>query len=925
MPADIEMALTAGQVLEQMLEPALAGDYYRDAYKWLEDYPDLQPQAKISVLSSLIEYEWRSGSRHRLAALFEDVDRLLDRVSDPKAIPANLFQIRARYEDAQINDDLVPVSIRRAFGAGDADGLLRDHLQGTICANCDADIAPLISAALDSAEKQSGEASEFFLNLDFALLVLTGRSADDRLRGRVVTAVESSAEYQEWRAAFVAAGTRREDSKLDLPKLWLAASALRYGNSAGLDELAAMLIETEAATRDKAARRLIDAMASLADEFGGYSELLVRLDDRSRLLQQAGFSGASRALTENIARLAGPNPDHPRWIILSDGARSSLAAMLGSVNARLAAYAFEEKRWSDSSTALDSAMSLMTNRLAQEWRFGNERAILLYRQMQPSLKLSAELRLLLASHPEARKVVPRAKEQALTDIQFAMLSDTALSLQAAARRRIFGDPVLASAAMDQEENQDLLEQLEATEARLPSKLPWLIEEKRKAAQEAIARAAGILKANLKVPEELGQLKGYDRSSVEAALADDEAVVILHAGTSMLFGIALRPGHEPTVYMSDIGSAALTGKISALRRDGASFGSVDTANAGEIYDLVLRPAEPVLNGVRHLIVVGDGPIPATPFGMLLTGNGTGVAQRETASGPQRQRSATPIEADEGITTLEGQSWLIRRYPVSIAPTLASIVIQRRISTSTATRPFLGIGDPDLKGRIQLSSVKLGDIYSRGGDLNISALENLAPLPETAAELEDLAAAFGSPPGELLLGPNATKSKLLALRLADYRVLAFATHGILAGEINGATEPGLVLSRETGPSGENTVGYLALSDVMKLDLDADMVILSACNTGGADGRPRAEAMSGLARAFISAGARQLMVTLWSIPSEPTTRLTTGAAIRLASDSRLNWATAVQGSVLSMIDRPVTPADQHPASWAGFTVLGVGPRSQ
>lgn len=924
-PADIEMTLTAGRVFEKMLEPALAGDYYRDAYAWLDDYPYLQPQAKISVLSSLIDYEWRSGRRHRLAALFEDVDRLLERVSAPQAIPASLFQIRARYEDAQINDDLVPMAIHKAFAAGDADGLLRDHLQGMICASCTADITPLISAALDSAESQSGETDEFFLDPDFALLVLTSRPADDPLRGQVFKAVESSAGYKDWSAAFVAAGTMRDGSKLDLPKLWLAASALRYGKSAGLDELAAMLIETEAATRDRAARRLIDAMASLADEFGGYLELLTHLDDRSRLLRQAGFGGASRAVTENVARLAGPDPDHPGWIKLSDDIRLSLAAMLGSVHVRLAAYALEDKRWADSSAALDSAMSLMTSCLTQEWRFGNERAILLYRQMQPSLKLGAEIRLLLASHPEARRVVPQAKEQALMDIQFAMLSDTALSLQAAAKRRIFGDPVLASAATDQEENQDLLEQLEATEARLPSKLPWLIEEKRRAAQEAIARAAGVLKANLRVPEELGQLKGYDRSSVEAALSDDEAVVILHAGASLLFGIALRPGHEPIVYTSPIGLAALTGKISALRRDGSSFGPVDSVNAREIYELALQPAEPVLNGVRHLIVVGDGPIPATPFGMLITGNGAVAAQKDRASGRQTQRSARPIEADDGIASLESQSWLIRRYPVSIAPTLASIAIQRRISTSAATKSFLGVGDPDLKGRVQLSSVKLENIYSRGGDLNMSALESLAPLPETAAELKDLAVAFGSPLDELLLGPDATKSKLLTLRLADYRVLAFATHGILAGEINGATEPGLVLSRETGPGGESTAGYLALSDVMKLNLDADMVILSACNTGGADGRPRAEAMSGLARAFISAGARQLMVTLWSIPSEPTTRLTTGAAKRLAADGRLSWATAVQGSVLSMIDSPVTPADQHPASWAGFTVLGAGPRSR
>ena len=124
-------------------------------------------------------------------------------------------------------------------------------------------------------------------------------------------------------------------------------------------------------------------------------------------------------------------------------------------------------------------------------------------------------------------------------------------------------------------------------------------------------------------------------------------------------------------------------------------------------------------------------------------------------------------------------------------------------------------------------------------------------------------------------------MLAQDLSRFRVLAFATHGILAGEVSGIVEPGLVLSPEAESADQSKSGYLALSDIMGMNLDADMVILSACNTGGADGRPRAETMSGLARGFISSGARQLMVTLWSIPSDPTTRLTTGTVDALQRD--------------------------------------------
>jgi CHAT domain-containing protein len=109
-------------------------------------------------------------------------------------------------------------------------------------------------------------------------------------------------------------------------------------------------------------------------------------------------------------------------------------------------------------------------------------------------------------------------------------------------------------------------------------------------------------------------------------------------------------------------------------------------------------------------------------------------------------------------------------------------------------------------------------------------------------------------------------------------------------------------------------------MSLRLDADLVILSACNTGGADGRPRAEWMSGLARGFIAAGARQLLVTLWSIPSEPTVRLTTGMTAAYAAEPGLGWPRALQRSIVSMLESPASPIEAHPASWASFTVLGV-----
>ena len=100
------------------------------------------------------------------------------------------------------------------------------------------------------------------------------------------------------------------------------------------------------------------------------------------------------------------------------------------------------------------------------------------------------------------------------------------------------------------------------------------------------------------------------------------------------------------------------------------------------------------------------------------------------------------------------------------------------------------------------------------------------------------------------------------LADYRVVYFATHGLVAGDVKGLAEPSLALTLPQPPSDIDN-GLLTASEVAQLKLDADWVVLSACNTVAGD-KPGAEAMSGLARAFFYAGARALLVSHWSVAS-------------------------------------------------------------
>ena len=159
-----------------------------------------------------------------------------------------------------------------------------------------------------------------------------------------------------------------------------------------------------------------------------------------------------------------------------------------------------------------------------------------------------------------------------------------------------------------------------------------------------------------------------------------------------------------------------------------------------------------------------------------------------------------------------------------------------------------------------------------------------------------------------------------KLAQYRVIHFATHGAMAGELSSKSEPGLILTPPAEAS-EDDDGYLRASEIAALKLDADWVILSACNTA-AGNAANAEALSGLARAFIYAQARALLVSHWAVNSNATVKLITTAMREIARDKSAGRAKALRRAMIAMIDNG-KPYEAHPAFWAPFIVVGEGKR--
>jgi CHAT domain-containing protein len=211
--------------------------------------------------------------------------------------------------------------------------------------------------------------------------------------------------------------------------------------------------------------------------------------------------------------------------------------------------------------------------------------------------------------------------------------------------------------------------------------------------------------------------------------------------------------------------------------------------------------------------------------------------------------------------------------------------------------------------------------RGAMADVEEVRNLARLPDTADELRAMASYLGADDGAIYLQDRATETVVKSLPLRENQVVAFATHGLLSGEIGDLAEPALVLSPPLEGSAHDD-GLLTASEIGQLKLDAEWVILSACNTASGEA-PGAQGLSGLAKAFFYAGARALLVSHWPVDSQSATALTQGMFEELKAHPEIGRAEALRRSMFALAANDDYPYRAHPAFWAPFVVVGEGAR--
>jgi len=172
-------------------------------------------------------------------------------------------------------------------------------------------------------------------------------------------------------------------------------------------------------------------------------------------------------------------------------------------------------------------------------------------------------------------------------------------------------------------------------------------------------------------------------------------------------------------------------------------------------------------------------------------------------------------------------------------------------------------------------------------------------------------------DLFLGVDATEANVRSIDLTKYDVIAFATHALVSNEIDNLYEPALVLTPVDDNNASND-GLLSTKEVAKLNLDAEIVVLSACNTASSIDESSAEGLTGLANSFFNAGAKSLLVSYWSVISESAVDITT--RIFKPSNEGRSYAHKHRNAVLDLLQNSKDTYKLHPSYWAPFAVIGV-----
>jgi CHAT domain-containing protein len=524
------------------------------------------------------------------------------------------------------------------------------------------------------------------------------------------------------------------------------------------------------------------------------------------------------------------------------------------------------------------------------------------------------------------------------------------ALGESAARVAVSDPALANLARHE---QDAGKQIGALQAMLTHllSLPSAQQDtgaatnlKVRIARLRTARARLQRAIELRAPAYADYLKPKPATleQVRRSLRSGEAMVAFYLGRQHLFAWAVPYQGVPAFAVTKVGYREVANLILGLRRSlnpqaetVDQIPEFDVEQAYQLYRLLLQPVESGWRNAQTLIVVPHRILGALPLNLLVT-----VPTKPVSEGPIRFSAYRDVQ------------FLARKLAVAQLPLAGTLATLRSLPVTSGSRvSFVGFGDPwfnaqearEASGRAGSSELKtrglpLAQMQRRGTPIRLRDapvdktgiyLSQLPRLPDTADEVRSIAAVLHADLSrDVFLGAAANVHTVRTINMADRRIVVFATHGLLPGDIVGLTQPALALSAPSVAHIDGD-GLLTVDKILGLKLNADWVVLSACNTAAGSGAGT-EAVSGLGRAFFYAGTRALLVSNWPVETNSAHMLTSDLFRRAATDPRLARAEALREAELALIDGPgavdhATGRTEfsyaHPIFWAPFAVVGDG----
>jgi CHAT domain-containing protein len=454
-------------------------------------------------------------------------------------------------------------------------------------------------------------------------------------------------------------------------------------------------------------------------------------------------------------------------------------------------------------------------------------------------------------------------------------------------------------------------------------------------QNLRTRLQNDIKAQFPDYERLVRPTAPNVQSIAQQLNANQALVLLLPTQDAVYVWAVASDRPSQFARAPIGQAQLAATVAKLRAQ-LDFnqmprgrpGRYDSESAFALYDKLLAPLVPVWQGKPQLIIAAGGVLSQLPFSVLHTAPGGGAGSATGANAP----------------------WLVAQTAITQVPSLSAWIAIKSIAKSrSASEAFIGWGDPvfNLQATAPAAVVAPATAdapIARSVALNRAAtlldieatnIQSASPaalrygdmsaLPDTRDELLAIAKTLSADmQRDVIVGARATRESVLTASLngllARKRVVAFATHGLMAGDLPSLTQPALALALSSSHANAGPLApLLLLEDVLTLKLNADWVVLSACNTAAADGKAE-EALSGLARGFFYAGSRSLLVTHWAVESESATLLTTATFDHYTKNPQAPKAESLRQAMLKVM---AIPRYSHPAFWAPYALVGDGGR--